>query len=116
MKFVTVYKVIMLLQKRLKKNKEHDLDSFIAASVAGYFVFGDRTPVNEQVSHIIMFKHSVLTVFFCIDHIIRLFTSSRFVHPKRPVIPCCSRKTNSPECPLFLCLCCSSMGTWYVVV
>lgn len=45
-KFVTVYKIALLIQKRLNGGKERDLDTFVAGGIGGYTVFGDRTPVS----------------------------------------------------------------------
>lgn len=45
-KFATVYKVMLIIQKRLNGGKERDLDTFIAGGIGGYTVFGDRTPVS----------------------------------------------------------------------
>lgn len=49
-KFVTIYKSLILLQKKMNQGKERSLDSFIAGIVGGYVVFGERNAVNEQVS------------------------------------------------------------------
>ncbi|ORY26135.1 Tim17/Tim22/Tim23/Pmp24 family-domain-containing protein [Naematelia encephala] len=48
-KFVTIYKLFLLLQKRLNGGKERDLDSLIAGGLGGWWVFGERTPINEQI-------------------------------------------------------------------
>lgn len=48
-KYVATYKAIMLLQKRVNLGIPRTLDTFIAGLVGGYVVFGERTPVNEQV-------------------------------------------------------------------
>jgi peroxisomal membrane protein 4 len=48
-KFVTLYKTLMLLQKRVNGGKERNADTFIAGLIGGYTVFGDRTAINEQV-------------------------------------------------------------------
>ncbi|KAK7463852.1 hypothetical protein VKT23_005787 [Stygiomarasmius scandens] len=48
-KFVSLYKTILLLQKKLNGGKERTTDSFIAGLLGGYVVFGDRTAVNEQI-------------------------------------------------------------------
>jgi peroxisomal membrane protein 4 len=44
-KFVTIYKVMLLLQRRVNGGKERDLDSLVAGGLGGWWVFGDRTPV-----------------------------------------------------------------------
>ncbi|KAI0768531.1 peroxisomal membrane protein 4 [Trametes elegans] len=48
-KFVTVYKSLLLLQKKVNGGKERSSDSFIAGLVGGYVVFGERNAVNEQI-------------------------------------------------------------------
>lgn len=49
-KFVTIYKSLLLLQRRANGGKEKSADSFLAGLIGGYVVFGDRTAINEQVS------------------------------------------------------------------
>ena len=48
-KFVTIYKALLLVQKRANGGKEKGADSFLAGLIGGYLVFGDRTAVNEQI-------------------------------------------------------------------
>ncbi|KAG6381396.1 Tim17/Tim22/Tim23/Pmp24 family-domain-containing protein [Boletus reticuloceps] len=48
-KFVSLYKILLLLQKRASGGKERSADTFIAGLIGGYVVFGDRTAVNEQI-------------------------------------------------------------------
>jgi peroxisomal membrane protein 4 len=50
-KFVTIYKTLLLVQRKANGGKERNLDTFIAGLLGGYFVFGDRNAVNEQVCH-----------------------------------------------------------------
>lgn len=49
MKYVTLYKALMLAQKKLNNNKEQPWDTFFAGMIGAYIVLGDRNPVNEQV-------------------------------------------------------------------
>lgn len=49
-KFVSVYKTLLLLQKKVNGGKERSADTFIAGLLGGYAVFGERSAVNEQVS------------------------------------------------------------------
>ena len=49
-KFVTIYKSLLLLQRRANGGKERSADSFLAGLIGGYIVFGERTAINEQVS------------------------------------------------------------------
>ncbi|BEI84097.1 hypothetical protein CcaverHIS002_0407010 [Cutaneotrichosporon cavernicola] len=53
-KFAVVYKIMLLVQKRLNGGMERDLDTFVAGGIGGYTVFGDRTPINEQIVLYIM--------------------------------------------------------------
>ncbi|ODO08426.1 peroxisomal membrane protein 4 [Cryptococcus wingfieldii CBS 7118] len=48
-KFVTIYKTLLLLQKKLNGGKERNLDTLVAGGLGGYWIFGDRTPINEQI-------------------------------------------------------------------
>lgn len=50
---MSLYKVLLLLQKRLNGGKERKADTFIAGLIGGYIIFGDRTAINEQVSHLL---------------------------------------------------------------
>lgn len=45
-KFVTLYKLLLLVQKRLNGGKERDLDGLIAGGLGGWWVFGERTAVR----------------------------------------------------------------------
>lgn len=52
-KFVTLYKTFMWLQQSLadtKSPRERKMDPFWAGLLGGYLVFGERTPINEQVN------------------------------------------------------------------
>ena len=46
--FVTIYKTLMVAQHYVK-GKEHQVDSFLAGLVGGYYVFGNDNSVNQQV-------------------------------------------------------------------
>jgi len=48
-KFVSIYKTLLLLQKKLNNGKERNIDTFVAGLIGGYIVFGDRNAVNEQI-------------------------------------------------------------------
>lgn len=48
-KFVSLYKVLLLLQQRINGGKERSADTFVAGLIGGYVVFGNRTAVNEQI-------------------------------------------------------------------
>lgn len=54
-KFVSIYKSLLLLQRWLnrkdgQKGQERALDTFVAGLVGGWWVFGERNAINEQVS------------------------------------------------------------------
>jgi len=48
-KFVSLYKLLLLLQRKANGGKERSTDTFIAGLIGGYVVFGDRNAVNEQI-------------------------------------------------------------------
>ena len=49
-KFVSLYKLGTILMRRQRADgKEAPQDSFIAGCLAGFYVFGERNAVNEQV-------------------------------------------------------------------
>ncbi|KIP06953.1 hypothetical protein PHLGIDRAFT_19328 [Phlebiopsis gigantea 11061_1 CR5-6] len=48
-KFVSLYKLVMLLQKKANGGKERSFDTFIAGLIGGYVVFGKRSAINEQI-------------------------------------------------------------------
>ncbi|KAI0639159.1 peroxisomal membrane protein 4 [Trametes polyzona] len=48
-KFVSLYKTLLLVQKKMNGGKERSFDTFIAGLIGGYVVFGDRSAVNEQI-------------------------------------------------------------------
>ncbi|KAI0757248.1 peroxisomal membrane protein 4 [Daedaleopsis nitida] len=47
--FVSLYKTLLLAQKRINGGKERRFDTFIAGLIGGYVVFGERNAVNEQI-------------------------------------------------------------------
>ncbi|WVQ99666.1 hypothetical protein IAU59_006805 [Kwoniella sp. CBS 9459] len=78
-KFVTLYKLLLLLQKKLNGGKERDLDTFVAGGLGGWWVFGERTPINEQIVLYVMSR--VLLSFLP-----RLYSHSS-TPPKTPIQP-----------------------------
>lgn len=46
--FVTIYKTLMYVSRKLK-GKEHNYDSFVSGAIGGYLIFGNDTSVNNQV-------------------------------------------------------------------
>jgi len=47
--FVSLYKTLLLIQRKLNGGKERKADTFFAGLIGGYIVFGDRTAINEQI-------------------------------------------------------------------
>lgn len=47
--FVALYKTLLVIQKKVNGGKQRSFDTFIAGLIGGYYVFGDRNAVNEQV-------------------------------------------------------------------
>ncbi|CAG8798790.1 14728_t:CDS:2, partial [Dentiscutata erythropus] len=47
--FVTIYKTLMYLQKKINGDVEQNGHSFIAGLIGGYIVFGDNNRVNQQI-------------------------------------------------------------------
>ncbi|KAG8900758.1 hypothetical protein FRB99_005772 [Tulasnella sp. 403] len=65
-KFVTIYKSLCLLQRRMNGGKERKADTFIAGLVGGYVVFGERTAINEQI--VLYICSRVVASFIPRDH------------------------------------------------
>lgn len=82
-KFVSLYKSILLLQKKLNGGKERDTDTFIAGLIGGYFVFGERNAVNEQVCRLASINFNVSKLYLFSDRSIRGITGRRFIYPSR---------------------------------
>ncbi|UZJ55812.1 hypothetical protein CBS101457_005132 [Exobasidium rhododendri] len=49
MKFASLYKLGTILMRRSNGGKEGSADSFLAGCLAGWYVFGERNAVNEQI-------------------------------------------------------------------
>ncbi|KAF0378307.1 peroxisomal membrane protein 4 [Gigaspora margarita] len=47
--FVTIYKTLMYLQKKINGDIEQNAHSFIAGLIGGYIVFGENNNVNQQI-------------------------------------------------------------------
>lgn len=50
-KFVTIYKVLLLSQKKMNGGKERDLDSLIAGGLGGWWCFGQQTAASSLNPH-----------------------------------------------------------------
>lgn len=77
-KFVTIYKTLLLVQKKMNKGKERSLDTFIAGLIGGYAVFGERNAVNEQVSFVAGLLSECLLICALYNQIV-LYVVSRVV-------------------------------------
>lgn len=49
-RFVALYKTVLLAQKTLAGGKQRKADTFFAGLIGGWYVFGERNAINEQVS------------------------------------------------------------------
>ena len=48
--YVTIYKSVLLVLRDLFRNgKQSSIDPFVAGMLSGWYMFGERTPVNEQI-------------------------------------------------------------------
>lgn len=47
--FATIYKSLMIVQKKMNGGKEANLHPFIAGIIGGYYVFGENNGINQQV-------------------------------------------------------------------
>jgi len=65
MKYVALYKTLLLIQKRANGGKERRFDTFFAGLVGGYVVFGDRNAVNEQVRSLTLCEEKLTYIFAC---------------------------------------------------
>lgn len=78
-KYVAIYKTLMIVQRDLfTGGKQQPYHSFIAGMIGGWYMFGDRTAVNEQI------------VLYCVGRIVASFLPRAEVPPTYPpnrVIP-----------------------------
>lgn len=47
--YVALYKALIIGQRKLNAGKPDSLDALIAGMIGGWIMFGELTPVNEQV-------------------------------------------------------------------
>ncbi|KAG1169554.1 hypothetical protein G6F70_008218 [Rhizopus microsporus] len=47
--FATIYKTLMIVQRKMNDGKEASLHPFIAGVIGGYYVFGDNNSINQQI-------------------------------------------------------------------
>lgn len=85
--YVALYKTVMIVLRDLFHNgKQSPNDSFIAGLIGGWYMFGERTPVNEQV------RIELLTqiVLYCVGRCIASLIPRADVpsdYPAHKVIP-----------------------------
>ncbi|PVU99256.1 hypothetical protein BB559_000865 [Furculomyces boomerangus] len=60
--FATIYKTLRILQRRLFKQKDDTIATFVSGFVGGYFVFHSNTPINNQIS-LYLFSRIAISVF-----------------------------------------------------
>ncbi|KAI9282557.1 peroxisomal membrane protein 4 [Sporodiniella umbellata] len=60
-KFATIYKSLMIVQRKVNGGKEANLHPFIAGIVGGYFVFGENNGINQQII-LYLFSRVVLAI------------------------------------------------------
>jgi hypothetical protein len=123
MKYVALYKALMLVQKRLNGGKPRNFDTFVAGLIGGYVVFGNRNAINEQVMPIrsipIIYKTKLMLDVRPLDRVVRMFASgcdSLASVCSIRIVPRHSRQAYSSGFALLLCLCRSRMGRSHVVV
>ena len=87
MKYVALYKALLLIQKKVNGGKERRFDTFFAGLVGGYLVFGDRNPVNEQVRALFFFFFFSSSTSPCV----RRETESNVLDATKVVLYICSR-------------------------
>ncbi|KAI8899276.1 Tim17/Tim22/Tim23/Pmp24 family-domain-containing protein [Globomyces pollinis-pini] len=81
--FVTIYKSLLLIQKKIK-GVEHSFDSFIAGIIGGYFVFGTDNAVNQQIVYYLFSRITVGLARLCVkkgvlkapDHSFSMFSAT----------------------------------------
>ncbi|KAI8056331.1 Tim17/Tim22/Tim23/Pmp24 family-domain-containing protein [Gilbertella persicaria] len=47
--FATIYKTLMIIQRKTNGGKEASIHPFIAGVVGGYYVFGENNSINQQI-------------------------------------------------------------------
>ena len=131
-KFVSIYKTLLLLQKKINGGKERNIDTFLAGLIGGYIVFGERNAVNEQVDHFFQQtkrKYGLLkkrmSFLFYLDCPLRRIPCYGLLHSSCSLavqhftgvcfgILCC--KAHSSRLPLLYAVCRSIVGRRYVAI
>lgn len=123
-KFVSLYKVLLLLQRKVNGGEQRSADTFVAGLLGGYVVFGDRSAVNEQVFESSSVSSSIMLTRWLslLDSPLCSISSHCFAHSTCwcSVFESTCRyicgQTNSARSTLFLLLRGSIMGCCDVVV
>ena len=100
MKYVALYKTLLLIQKKANGGKERNFDTFFAGLVGGYLVFGNRNPVNEQVRALFPpcgKGKPILTCECCKGRTLYLLSRNRVIHTPRCCYPKTTRVGNDGE-------------------
>lgn len=84
-KFVSLYKVLLILQKKMNGGKPRSSDTFFAGLLGGYIVFGERTAVNEQI--VLYVCSRVLASFIPRDRSTKPRSPSGSIASVRPIPP-----------------------------
>ena len=127
MKYVALYKTLLLIQKKANGGKPRKFDTFFAGLVGGYIVFGDRNAINEQVrstrSHLVhLGKENPVDV--CImttttGRAVHLFACNRIIHtpryPQNPA-PYGGYEAHPSKLEIFLRLRCNRLGCGDVAI
>jgi len=87
--FVTLYKTLLLIQRKLNHNKEDSRHSFLAGLLGGYIVFGDRNAVNEQI------------VLYICSRVVASFLPRAKSPPSGSPRPANSKRPTPPDARLF---------------
>jgi hypothetical protein len=118
---VTIYKTLVLVQKRANGGKERSLDTFLAGVIGGYVVFGERTAINEQVPTWVLLHIIVSPAHYvCVDCFVCLLSCGGL--PDSSLNPCAChdqpgvRQTHSTRGKSVLALRGTLMGCRHVAV
>lgn len=84
---MTLYKTLLLIQKKANGGKERSWDTFIAGLIGGYVVFGERSAINEQVCHNLLLSYTAPHLrdihVTSVDRTLCMLASRRVVHTPR---------------------------------
>ncbi|KAJ2928774.1 hypothetical protein H1R20_g8173, partial [Candolleomyces eurysporus] len=128
-KFVTIYKSLLLAQKKFNQGKERSLDTFIAGLIGGYVVFGERNAVNEQVrvhdwaflgatilTHLLPFYDFTQIVLYVVSRVVASFiprASAGYHTSPDSALSASTVKPLPPRFEILYRLCCAIVGTLF---